>query len=448
MATIDPPVPAGAAVTFDMRPDSAGSLDEPIARLGKWRRTVGLMMLGVVVFLWTASNFLASAVLADNTYSKPYFLTYINTAFFILPLVPVLILKATRNPEEFRQWQMEAVSWVRSWRAPLKSKSGRGATADHFDDGFRSTSPRGSLSDSRSFLLEDPMVSSQHLSTKSYHSINGQLSLAETTRLGFEFCMLWFLANYFIGVSLEYTTVASSTILTSTSSIFTLGFGVLAKVERFTIRKLLGVLASLAGIVLISSIDLSGDSSDDNHRGSFPVKSFAELAVGDVLAILAALMYGIYSVFMKKRIADESAVNMPLFFGLVGLINVIFLWPGFFILHWTGLERFEMLPTGKVTAIVVLNALASCVADLAWGYAVLMTSPIVVTVGLSMTIPLSLIGQMVLNSQTASVLYWIGAIMVVLSFLFVNHEEKKDEQTQQLEPVGILSHDISTDDTD
>ena len=445
MATIDPPIPATAADAFATRPSSAGSLDEPVGQLGPWRRTVGLTMLGVVVFLWTASNFLASAVLADNTYSKPYFLTYINTAFFILPLVPILAFKANRNPEEFRQWKIEVVAWGRSWRGPLKRKSGRGATADHVDDSLGSTSRRESLSDSRSFLLEDPMLSSQQLSTKSFHSINGdsQLSLAETTRLGFEFCMLWFLANYFIGVSLEYTTVASSTILTSTSSIFTLGFGVLAKVERFTIRKLLGVLASLAGIVLISSIDLSGRGTDDKHRGSFPVKSFAEIAIGDILALLAAIMYGIYSVFMKKRIADESAVNMPLFFGLVGLINVIFLWPGFFILHWTGIERFEMLPTGKVTAIVVLNALASCVADLAWGYAVLMTSPIVVTVGLSMTIPLSLIGEMVLNSQTASVLYWVGAIMVVLSFLFVNHEEKKDEQTQQVEPGGILSHDTS-----
>jgi solute carrier family 35 protein F5 len=402
-------------------------------------------MLGVVVFLWTASNFLASAVLADNTYSKPYFLTYINTAFFILPLIPVLLLKARRQPDEFLQWKVEFGAWVRSWRALLLRKGGHGASVEHFDDNLQSTGRRESLSDSRQFLLEDPMTSSQQLSTKSYHSINGhsQLSLAETTRLGFEFCMLWFLANYFIGVSLEYTTVASSTILTSTSSIFTLGFGVLAKVERFTIRKLLGVLASLAGIVLVSSIDLAGDSADDDHRGSFPLKSFTELAVGDVLAILAAIMYGIYSVFMKKRIADESVVNMPLFFGLVGLINVIFLWPGFFILHWTGIERFEMLPTGKVAAIVVLNALASCVADLAWGYAVLMTSPIVVTVGLSMTIPLSLIGQMVLNSQTASVLYWIGAIMVVLSFLFVNHEEKKDEQTQQIEPGGILAQDTS-----
>ena len=145
-------------------------------------------------------------------------------------------------------------------------------------------------------------------------------------------------------------------------------------------------------------------------------------------AFLSAIMYGIYAVFMKARIGDESKVNMPLFFGLVGVINVFLLWPGFIILHLTGIESFELPPSGWVIAIIFCNSVASLISDIAWAYAVLLTSPIVVTVGLSMTIPLSLVGQMVLNSQKASALYWVGAIVVVLSFIFVNEDEKKDEQ--------------------
>lgn len=57
----------------------------------------------------------------------------------------------------------------------------------------------------------------------------------------------------------------------------------------------------------------------------------------------------------------------------------------------------------------------------------LLTTPLVVTVGLSMTIPLSLIGQMVLQSEYASPLYWVGAAIVFLSFLVVNHESKTQE---------------------
>jgi hypothetical protein len=61
----------------------------------------------------------------------------------------------------------------------------------------------------------------------------------------------------------------------------------------------------------------------------------------------------------------------------------------------------------------------------------LLTSPLVVTVGLSLTIPLSLIGQIILNSQTSSLLYWVGAVIVLCSFIFINREEVVEEEEQE-----------------
>jgi solute carrier family 35 protein F5 len=57
----------------------------------------------------------------------------------------------------------------------------------------------------------------------------------------------------------------------------------------------------------------------------------------------------------------------------------------------------------------------------------LLTSPLIVTVGLSLTIPLSLIGQMIIDAQYSSAVYWVGAVITFVSFIFVNHEESKDE---------------------
>lgn len=61
----------------------------------------------------------------------------------------------------------------------------------------------------------------------------------------------------------------------------------------------------------------------------------------------------------------------------------------------------------------------------------LLTTPLVVTVGLSLTIPLSLVGQIILQGQYAGVLYWIGATIVFASFLIVNQESKEDEEIEQ-----------------
>lgn len=179
-----------------------------------------------------------------------------------------------------------------------------------------------------------------------------KLSLRETAWLSLEFCMLWFLANYFASACLEYTSVGSVTILTSTSSVWTLVFCAVMKVEGFTYRKLVGVLASMAGVILISSIDLSG-ASDDN-RGNFPHKTRAQIAIGDAMAFFSAIVYGMYVTVMKRSVGNEDRVDMPLFFGLVGLFNVLFLWPGFFILHFTGIEPFALPPSGKVWAILMV----------------------------------------------------------------------------------------------
>jgi solute carrier family 35 protein F5 len=272
----------------------------------------------------------------------------------------------------------------------------------------------------------------------------GVLSMRETAKLSLQFSLVWFIANYLMAACLEYTSVASSTILTSTSSIWTLILGAAMRVERFSYKKLLGVLASLTGIILISSVDLAGKDNDEN-RGSFPHKSQAQIAVGDTMAFGSAIMYGAYTVLMKKRIGNEDRVNMPLFFGLVGLFNVVFLWPGFLILHFSGVETFELPPAGRIWTIIIvrpltpflissntaqLNSLSSFISDYCWAYAMLLTSPLVVTVGLSMSIPLSLIGQIVLSSQYSGAWYWVGAFVVLISFLFINHETREDEPSK------------------
>ncbi|KAG9240994.1 hypothetical protein BJ878DRAFT_254950 [Calycina marina] len=375
------------------------------------RRTLGIFLLFVTVFLWTASNFLASSIFSDNSYSKPYLVTYINTSFFAFSLLPIALRLSHQHG--FANTRQSATEY---WRGQVNSYKGiRKAEEDESGD---------RMSASASRLLDDHEAVRALSSNGNDEGPEEVLGVPETAKLSLEFALLWFLANYLVAACLEYTSVASSTILTSTSSIWTLVFGAIFRVEQFSYKKLLGVLASLTGIVLISTIDLSGKDNDEN-RGNFPHKTQTEIAIGDAMAFGSAIMYGIYAIVMKKRIGNEDRVNMPLFFGLVGFFNVAFLWPGFFMLHYTGIETFEMPPTGRIWAIVLANSASSFVSDYCWAYAMLLTTPLVVTVGLSMTIPLSLIGQMLLSSQYSSVLYWVGSVIVLLSFLIINHESKE-----------------------
>ncbi|KAJ5340751.1 hypothetical protein N7541_009875 [Penicillium brevicompactum] len=383
--------------------------------LGVARRTMGIILLLLVVVLWTTSNFLGSTIFADKSYAKPFFVTYTNTSIFVMPLFVIL------GRRTLTLWRQGRLSQVTSLKGLLR----------HLDSYDPKTEEESMLNHDSDMEGARPRRISQDLSGR-------KLGLKATAKLSVQFCLLWFTANYFAMGCLQFTTVASTTILTSTSGVWTLVFGALIGVEKFTARKLISVIASLVGIILISRVDLS-KPEEDNDSGSFPHKSTGEIALGDAMAAFSAMMYGIYTIVMKKQVGDESLVNMPLFFGLVGFFNVVLLWPGFFILHWTGIEPFALPDSSRIWTIVLTNSLTSFVSDLAWAYAMLLTTPLVVTVGLSLTIPLSLIGQMVLQSQYASPLYWVGAAIVLLSFLVVNHEGKAEETVANPSGGGRLS---------
>lgn len=289
---------------------------------------------------------------ADNTYSKPYFVTYVNSSFFCIPLIPIALHAFYRNPSELRKLKSllpERITGYSKVHTAEVHEEEESISKPWPDERHGLLHADGSSSPTN--FHDDPMGSSQVFSLPSGDS--EKLGLAETAKLSVEFSFLWFAANYFVSACLEYTTVSSATILTSTSSIWTLLIGTLWGVEHFTIKKFLGVLVSVAGIVLISTVDMSGET--DKNRGSFPHKTMEEIAIGDAMAFISAVLYGLYAVVMKKRIGDESRVNMPVFFGLVGLFNVLFMWPGFFILHLTGIEQFELPPGGKVLTIILVR---------------------------------------------------------------------------------------------
>jgi solute carrier family 35 protein F5 len=137
------------------------------------------------------------------------------------------------------------------------------------------------------------------------------------------------------------------------SGFFTLAIGAILKIESFSTLKLIAVCASVIGVALVSESD-RGENPTNNLLD--PKAPTAPL-FGDFLALMSAMFYGCYTVLLKVKIQNESRVNMPLFFGFVGLFNLVLLWPMFGVLHWTGIEPFELPTDTKVVWMIGINAI-------------------------------------------------------------------------------------------
>jgi len=115
------------------------------------------------------------------------------------------------------------------------------------------------------------------------------------------------------------------------------------------------------GVALVSMSD-----SQANHPGQTIAESAfnALVLLGDFLALISALFYAMYVILLKVRIKSESRVDMQLFFGFVGLFNIIGLWPIGVLLHLTGAEVFELPSTAKAMSALLINVCFYLLLDL------------------------------------------------------------------------------------
>jgi len=373
---------------------------------------IGIGLLMLVVILWTSSNFVTQD-LYEGGYDKPFLITYTNTSAFSLYLIPFLI----------RRW------WTRGGDSGNKSFIAEGSANE-----YQPLAYEEEHSEPSSLQPEFPLDTHSIHVEQPFPPLNNR----QTADLAFTFCLIWFIANWSVNASLSYTSVASATILSSMSGFFTLGIGRLFKVERLTLLKIGAVVTSFLGVLIVSKSDSEikplGDPTSDKNIHESVVGSRATL--GDALALISALFYAMYVILLKVRIKSESRIDMQLFFGFVGLFNVLVCWPIGVILHLTGAEIFELPSSKKVLSAMLINMAITLSSDYFYVLAMLKTTPLVVTIGLSLTIPVAVLGDFIRRRPTHTEVI-IGALLVLCSFIAIGFEDSKE----QVEVVSVSNTD-------
>jgi len=254
----------------------------------------------------------------------------------------------------------------------------------------------------------------------------------ETLVLSAKFSVIWFVANALYNASLACTTVSSTNILSSTSGIFTLIVSRFILSDPISIQKAFAVLCCFAGVVVVTGSDSSGSTASTGPCN--------KPELGDALSLGSAISYALYTVLLKKVVGTEGRISMLLFFGLIGLINAVAILPILGAAHLTGLETFHM-PSSKDMGLLTLNGLIGTVlSDYLWARSVLLLSPLISTLGLSLTIPSSMLAQALLFDDQFSPGYVIGAALTFMGFLMVNLDGGDDDSASvDVVPAAISS---------
>ena len=417
------------------------------------RWNLGLFLIFLVALIWTGSSVLVQYIFDGLDFHAPLFLTYVCTSLFAVQL-PLWHAAARLGLAAPLPWRGEGDAYASLSDVVVPVAAAAAVRRGGGQQGAEAVEPAHGCG-----VVGKPP----------------RMARRGVARIGLLVFPLWFLANYAYNASLSLTSVTSSTgaymrlcgvapprprvplasppppplaprpltrpplrplarhpplltlVISTTSSIFTFGFATRLGAERFSVPVLLGVCCAFGGTVMTAVADQvdqgGGGGSDDGGGGG---DQSTETAWGDAVALFGAAMYGLYTVAIRRFVPDDGSVSLSLFFGYMGLSNMLLLWP--LVLAFSA-ARLE--PLGAVTPeimgwLVVKGLCDNVLSDYLWARAVVLTSPTVATVGLGLTVPLAIVADALAGklARGASLAYQIvGAAMVVVGFVLTNAKE-------------------------
>ena len=241
-------------------------------------------------------------------------------------------------------------------------------------------------------------------------------------------------------VAVNLTSPSDLTAIYNCSAFFAYVFSIMLLNDKLRFDKALSVALAIIGVLVVAYGDKDDSTPGPGTSNPGAEKGFGTKLIGNIVIGIGSVAYGFYEV-LYKRFACPPEGTSPgrgmifanSFGSMVGLFTLTVLWIPLPILHWTGLETFE-IPTGQAAWLLSISTLSNAVFSGSFLVLMSLTSPVLSSVAALLTIFLVGITDWIITGKPLSAAALAGCGLIVVAFVMLSwatYREMKLEQEKR-----------------
>jgi drug/metabolite transporter (DMT)-like permease len=246
-------------------------------------------------------------------------------------------------------------------------------------------------------------------------------------------------------VAVNMTSPSDLTAIYNCSAFFAYVFSILLLDDKLRLDKMISVALAIAGVLVVAYGDQEEPKHGSHSGGSTnpnpgPDDIPDNKLLGNLLIGIGSVMYGLYEVLYKKYACPpegtspgRSIIFANSFASMIGTFTLSVLWIPLPILHWTGIERFEM-PRGKTAGLLAISTLSNAVFSGSFLVLMSLTSPVLSSVAALLTIFLVAITDWMITGKPLSFAAITGGTLIIVAFCMLSwatYREMSEEQRKR-----------------